>query len=149
MVVATSLDDIEASVHRLLVLLFIAGPIALTLAGVGGWALARRALRPVSLMTKMASEIGSDRLHERVEVPAGSDELTRLADTLNGMLDRLQQGAEEQRRFIADASHELRTPLAIMASELDVDLRSSGLSATSRETLESAREEVEWMARIV
>src|SRR5207237_9205923 len=75
--------------------------------------------------------------------------LTRLAGTLNGMLARLERGAEEHRRFIADASHELRTPLAIMASELDVDLRSPGLSAESRETLESAREEVQRMARIV
>ena len=69
MVVATSLDDIEASVHRLLVLLFIAGPIALTLAGVGGWALARRALRPVSLMTKMASEMICHNYSQLYNVP--------------------------------------------------------------------------------
>ena len=148
-VVATSLENINGSVHRLLVLLLVGGPMALALAGIGGWALARKALRPVSLMTRKAAEIGSDRLQERIHVPRGSDELTRLAETLNDMLARLERGAEEHRRFIADASHELRTPLAIMASELDVDLRSPELSPESRDTLESAREEVHRMARIV
>ena len=149
MVVATSLEDINGSVHRLLVLLLIGGPIALILAGVGGWLLARKALRPVSLMTRKTAEIGSNRLDERVEVPRGSDELAQLAETLNGMLARIEQGANEQHRFIADVFYELRTPLAIMASELDVELRAPGLSASSQEILGSAREEVARMARIV
>lgn len=149
MVVATSLEDINSSVSRLVVLLLVGGPIALALAALGGWAIARKAFRPVSVMTKKAAEIGADRLQERIDVPSGSDELARLAETLNGMLARLELAADEHRRFIADASHELRTPLAIMASELDVDLRSTRLSADARETLESARDEVDRMARIV
>jgi heavy metal sensor kinase len=148
-VVATSLDDVRSSVHRLLALLGIGVPAALAAAGVGGWWLARKALAPVAQMTREASEIEISRLDERVEVPPTADELSRLASTLNGMLDRLQRGVDERRRFVADASHDLRTPLAVMRSELDVSLRSPDLTPGAEEVLTSTREEVERMARIV
>jgi signal transduction histidine kinase len=65
------------------------------------------------------------------------------------MLDRLEQGVEEKRRLIADASHELRTPLAAMRAELDVSLLGDDLAPDAREVLESTREEVDRMSRIV
>ena len=65
------------------------------------------------------------------------------------MLDRLERGVEEKHRLIADASHELRTPLAAMRAELDVSLMDDDLSPGSREVLESTREEVDRMSRIV
>jgi heavy metal sensor kinase len=148
-VVATSLDEVDTSVHRLLVLLLIAGPAALAAAGAGGWLLARTALAPVASMTREASEIGMARPDERIDVPHTTDELSRLATTLNAMLDRLQRGVDEKRRFVADASHDLRTPLAVMRSELDVSLRSPDLTPGAKEALTSAREEVERMTRIV
>lgn len=149
MVVATSLDAVQSSVHHLVVLLLVTGPALLAMAGVGGWLLARRALRPVARMTEQAGEIGGSGLDERIDLPGGADELQRLAVTLNGMLDRLERGVEEKKRFVADASHELRTPLAVMSSELDVSLRSSDLSPAAREVLSSAREEVQRMNVIV
>ncbi|MDP9343415.1 MAG: ATP-binding protein [Actinomycetota bacterium] len=149
LVVATSLEDANRSLHRLLVLLLVAGPAVLAAAWAGGWWLARKALLPVAKMTKEAAEIGIDRLDERVAVPSPSDELQRLATTLNAMLDRLERGVAEKRRFVANASHELRTPLAVMASEIDVSLRSDQLSPEARGVLESAREEVERMSRMV
>ena len=148
-VVATALDEVDRSVTRLELLLLVAGPAALLAAGLGGWFLARRALLPVARMTEEAAEIGVHRLDERIEVPATADEVARLATTLNHMLDRLQRGAEERRRFVADASHELRTPLAVMATELDVSLRSAELSPDARDVLVSAREEVGRMSRVV
>lgn len=148
-VVATSLEEVKASVHRLLILLLVAGPAALAAAGAGGWLLARTALAPVASMTREASEIGMARLDERIEVPRTTDELSRLASTLNAMLDRLQRGVDEKRRFVADASHDLRTPLAVMRAELDVSLRSPDLTPGAKETLLSAGEEVERMSRIV
>jgi two-component system OmpR family sensor kinase len=148
-VVATSLDAVDSSVHRLIVLLLVTGPAVLAMAGVGGWLLARRALRPVARMTKQAGEIGGAGLDERIDLPGSADELHRLAVTLNGMLDRLEQGVDEKKRFVADASHELRTPLAVMSSELDVSLRSSDLDPVAREVLASAREEVQRMNVIV
>ncbi len=149
LVVVSSLEDIDRSVHRLLVLLLIAGPAALAAAGAGGWWLARRALLPVARMTEEADRIGVDRLDERVAVPTTSDELERLARTLNSMLERIERGVEDKRRFVANASHDLRTPLAVMRSELDVSLRSHRLAPEARRVLESATEEVERMSRIV
>lgn len=149
LVVAESLERVEESVHRVLILLLLAGPAALAATALGGWWLARRALLPVARMTSEAGEIGIDRLNERIAVPPNSDEIGQLAVTLNAMLDRLERGVEEKHRLIADASHELRTPLAAMRSELDVSLRNDDLSADAREVLESTREEVDRMSRTV
>ena len=65
------------------------------------------------------------------------------------MLDRLERGVDEKHRLVADASHELRTPLAAMRAELDVSLMDDDLSPAAREVLESTREEVDRMSRIV
>jgi signal transduction histidine kinase len=100
-------------------------------------------------MTREAADIGMARLDDRIEVPRSADELNRLATTLNAMLDRLQRGVDEKRRFVADASHDLRTPLAVMRSELDVSLRSGDLPPVAKEVLTSTREEVERMSGIV
>jgi two-component system OmpR family sensor kinase len=149
LVVAAPLADVDASVDRLRLLLLVAGPVALALAGGGGWLLARAALRPVDRMTEDAEAIGADRLGDRVSVPDAADELARLARTLNGMLERIEHGVVEQRRFVADASHELRTPLAVMRAELEVALRDHDPGADAREVLGSSAEEVARMSKIV
>ena len=146
LVVATSLDDVSRSVHRLAILLGLALPAALVFAALGGRLLAGRALRPVARMTAEASGIGADRLSERIEVPPVTDELQRLAMTLNAMLDRIEAAVEHQRRFVADASHELRTPLAVMRAELDVALRVTP-PGEAADALSSTRDEVDRMAR--
>ena len=148
-VAAVSLAPVDRSVHRVTVLLALACPVALLLAALVGWLLARRALRPVDEMTAAAAAIGVTRLGDRVAEPRTDDEVGRLAATLNAMLERIQSGVEEQQRLIADTSHELRTPLATMRSELDVSLRLDDLSPAARRVLESAREEVERLSRTV
>jgi len=148
-VVGTSLEDVNGSVHHLFVLLLVAGPVALAGAAAGGWLMARRALAPVSRMTREAAAIGPHALGERVRVPPTEDELEQLASTLNSMLDRIERAVWDQRRLVADASHELRTPFAIMHSELDIALRDPDLPPSARQVLESNREEVERMSRIV
>jgi heavy metal sensor kinase len=135
-------------VERVVTLLLIAVPAGLAAASLGGWWLARKALLPVGRMTSKAEQIGIDRLGERIAVPRPADELSRLAVTLNAMLDRLQRGVAEKQRFIAHASHDLRTPLAVMRAELDVSLRGD-LPDGARAVLESAREEVDRMSRTV
>ncbi len=149
LVVAESLEEVEQSVERVLVLLLLAGPAALVATAAGGWWLARKALRPVERMTSEAQQIGIDRLHERVALPPAADEIGSLAVTLNAMLERLERGVKDKQRLIADASHELRTPLAVMRAELDVSLRGDELSAAARAVLESVREEVDRMSRTV
>lgn len=149
LVVAQSMEDVENTVTHLLVLIAIAIPIAAALSAIGGFLLARRALLPVDRMTQAAAAIGAADLDARLEVPAIKDEVGRLGRTLNQMLTRLQGAIQTQRQFTADASHELRTPLSIMRAELDVALRSASTAASERPVLESAREEVSRMSRLV
>ncbi|HZD71491.1 MAG TPA: ATP-binding protein [Actinomycetes bacterium] len=149
LVVASSLDGVDESVDRLQLLLLIAVPAALALAGAGGWLLAGKALWPVARMTRQAGAIGGDQLHERVSVPPARDELAQLASTLNTMLDRIERGVAERRRFLADASHELRTPLAILRAELEVGLRDRHRANGSAELLQSSIEEVDRMSGVV
>jgi signal transduction histidine kinase len=149
LVTTQSLAEADRSVDRVLVLLLAGGGVAILITAVGGWWLARRALRPVDRMTAQADRIGAESLDRRLEVPRTRDEVAHLARTLNAMLDRVDRGLEDKRRLIADASHELRGPLAVMAAELDVSLAEPGLPSDARAVLESSREEVAHMARLV
>jgi heavy metal sensor kinase len=148
-VVGESLQEVNEAVTRVLILLLIAGPVAMAAAGFGGWWLVRNALLPVDRMRRQAEEIGIDRLHERLATPNSKDELGRLAITLNAMLARLESGVLARRQLIANASHELRTPLAAMRAELDVSLRDEERTEAEREVLESVREDVDRMSRTV
>ena len=148
-VAAESMATVDRSVRRVLVLLLIAGPAALLATALGGWWLARRALRPIDRMTARAAAIDLDRIEDRLVVPDTGDEVAHLATTLNAMLDRIGRGVEEQHRLVADASHELRTPLAAMRSEIDVSLLADDLPSAARRVLESAREELDRMTRTV
>lgn len=161
--VAESLHDANNAVHRALVLLLVGGAGALALVALGGWWIARRALRPVELMTNRAQEIGIDDLSQRVAVPKVRDELAHLAETLNAMLDRLQDSVETRRRLldtvernvqtrqalVADASHELRSPLTAMRTELEVSLRQDLLEPAARRTLELVLADAIRLGRIV
>ena len=142
-VAGESMAPVDRSVHRLLILLFLAGPAALAATAAGGWWLARRALAPIGELTDDAGRIEMQRLSERLPVPPTGDEVARLATTLNTMLARIEGGVEEQHRLVADASHELRTPLAAMRAELEVSLRADDLDPAARAVLRSTLEEVE------
>jgi two-component system, OmpR family, sensor kinase len=97
-------------------------PLTLLLAACGGYLLARRSLLPVVAMSRQASHIGAESLHERLLVKNPRDELGKLAASFNELLDRVSRSFDRQKRFFADASHELRTPVAILCGETDVTL---------------------------
>lgn len=107
------------------------------LAGLLGWWLAGRALRPVASMTAAARRISEQNLHQRFALTGPDDELHRLADTFDTMLDRLEKAFESQRRFVANASHELKTPLAAQRTTLQV-----GLADPLPESLVGVREDL-------
>src|SRR5262249_52778508 len=110
------------ALHQQLVQSSIAlGIVAVASVGLG-WLVAGRVLRPVTRITDTAQRLAASNLDERIDLHGPDDELTRLANTFDAMLDRLAAAFEGQRRFVANASHELRTPLTIMATELDVTL---------------------------
>src|SRR3954449_10882666 len=87
-----------------------------------GWALAGRMLRPLQRITATAKRVSQDNLDERIALEGPRDELKELADTFDGMLERLSGAFASQRRFVANASHELRTPLSVIRTEVDVTL---------------------------
>lgn len=89
----------------------------------GGWVVAGRALQPVHEITAAARRLSDRNLHERIALEGPDDELKELADTFDGMLERLDAAFEAQGRFVANAAHELRTPLTILRTELEVAVR--------------------------
>jgi len=100
--------------------LAVAVPLVVLALGVILWISVGRALRPVELMRAEADTITAAQLRRRLPVPAGDDEIPRLARTLNEMLDRIDEGQRLQRQFVSDASHELRSPLAVIRQAAEV-----------------------------
>ncbi|WIB26947.1 HAMP domain-containing sensor histidine kinase [Curtobacterium sp. MCSS17_015] len=92
------------------------------LSGGTGWLLSRRMLAPIDAITATATRISASTLHERIALEGPDDELRRVSRTIDGLLDRLEQAFESQRRFVAQASHELRTPLAVQRAAIQIGL---------------------------
>jgi signal transduction histidine kinase len=93
------------------------------LAGVVGWYVSRRMLRPVDAISATTARISASTLHERIDLAGPDDELRRLARTVDGLLGRLESSFDAQRRFVAQASHELRTPLAVQRAAIQIGLQ--------------------------
>ena len=147
--VAMSLENVDATRSRFLLVLLILAPVALAGAALGGWFLARRALSPVDAMVEAARRIEAEDLSKRIPAGSSDDELGRLAAVLNDMLARLKRSFDTVRRFSADAAHELRTPLTILKGEIEVALSSAQAPAEIRQTLASCLEEVERLNSLV
>ena len=147
--VARSEGPIIQDLNQLLYILLLGLPIAVAAAGVGGYALARRALAPVDRMAERARTINAERLNDRLPVDNPLDELGRLASVFNETLTRLQSSFDQMRRFTADASHELRTPLTAIRSVGEVGLRGRRGENEYREIIGSMLEEVDRLALLV
>ncbi len=123
-------------------------PLLLLASTVGVWLTVGRTLRPVEQLRAGAEGVTAADPSRRLPVPAAEDEVRRLAETLNGMLDRLEAGGARQRAFVADAAHELRSPLAALRTVLEVALVHPDPDGPEP-TLRIALEEVLRMSRLV
>ncbi|MBB6119666.1 ATP-binding protein [Nocardiopsis algeriensis] len=119
------IEEVLTHVTRFsLLALFTVGLLAVAL----GYAVAGRALSPLQKITRITRHLSERSLHERIALSGPDDEIRELADTFDGMLERLDRAFDGQRRFVANASHELRTPLAINRTLLEVALSAPDVS---------------------
>ena len=147
-VVGTSLEAREEALAGLRTQLLIGGPFALLLASLAGYGLAAAALRPVSAMRRRAASISGSRPQERLPLPPARDEVRELGDTLNEMLERIEETMRRERRFIADASHEIRMPLSLLRTELELARWPERTRKQLDEALRSAGDETDRLAQL-
>ena len=136
-----NLAPLRMRMFQFLLLLLVAVPVVLTLAGIAGYAIARRALRPLEKMAARAEGITAGNLSSRLDVANPEDELGHMARVFNHLLDRLEQAFNQLHRFTADAAHELRTPLASLRTIGEVALEKGEGSEEYREALGNILEE--------
>ena len=119
-VVAGTLEVVDESVGTVTFLLTIGLPLLLLVVAATTWRMVGRTLAPVEAIRTTAEGVSVADLSGRVPAPTSSDEVARLATTMNRMLDRLEDGQRRQRTFVADASHELRSPVAVLRQHAEV-----------------------------
>jgi heavy metal sensor kinase len=146
---AVSSDANDRAVTLLGWVFALAVPVFIVCGGVGGFWLSRRALLPVDRITERARTIGVSNLSERLQVPRTGDELQRLAETWNGMLERLETAVMKISRFTADASHELRTPVAIIRLAAENALRRPRSEAEYQAALQHIQRESKSMTKLI
>jgi heavy metal sensor kinase len=147
--VASSLEDVEDALNTLFIILMIAVPFALMVASLGGQFLANKALKPVDNITQTVRMITSQNLNQRIKPLKVKDEISRLIETFNEMISRLDHSFRQIKQFSTDASHELKTPLTILKGEVEVTLRKKRMSDEYEQTLRSNLEEINRMSQIV
>jgi two-component system, OmpR family, sensor kinase len=146
---AESLDSIQAELAVVRHVIYFALPLAVLIAGLGGFLLAAKSLAPLRWMAEQARSITDRNLHSRLDVGAAHEELRVLSDSFNELLSRLDQSFETMRRFVADASHELRTPIAVIRGEADVALDHLRKPAEYQESLAIIQDEARRLSRLV
>jgi heavy metal sensor kinase len=145
--IATSTHDVTEDLERLRLLLLIAIPGALLLTGLAASWITKAALRPISSMTETARTITANNLEARLDLPRAQDEVRRLGETLNDLMERLDSAFKSQKQFVADASHEIRTPLSIVRTELEYALRQASEPAV-KESIQTSLSEIDRLTRM-
>ncbi len=140
-VVAEDFCDMSglAKLRNILIVSFLIGIGAVA---AGGWYFSGQALRPVSHIVNQVDDISPTDLSRRLETGANRDEIGRLAETFNRLLDRVEHAFQMQRQFLSNVSHELKNPLTVIRTQLDVALQRDRSPAEYRATLASVLDDV-------
>ncbi len=146
--VTQSLESVQETLQLLRLQMLWGVPLALLLAGAGGYFVASRALRPIDRITRTAQAISATDLSRRIGQTGPPDELGRLAATFDEMLNRLQSAFDRERRFTADAAHELRTPLTALKGRIGVTLSQPRQAAEYGDSLREMERQVDRLIRL-
>lgn len=117
------IKDMELEYHflkLLFIMMAVSNVIGIIIALISGFFVSKRILKPIDKITKAAQSISVRDLHKRIEVTSADDELSRLTNTFNEMIERLQNSFENQNKFVSDASHELRTPISVIQGYINL-----------------------------
>jgi heavy metal sensor kinase len=139
----------ETALQQLTTDLWMSLPILLALGSLGGFWLSARALQPVDRLTSDARAITATDLSRRLAVPSARDELRRLSETLNLMLDRIENSFRQVRRFTADASHELRAPVTLIHTAAEFSLRRKRSAEELEDGMRTILREAQRTARLI
>jgi len=123
--------------------------LSLIACSIGGYVIAKRGMRPVNLVARMAERIGSSNLDERLELAGKPAEISNLAETFNNMLDRLKDSFARMGQYSADIAHELRTPIHNLRGEIEVAMGNLRTPAEYQEALSSLLEETNRLSRMI
>lgn len=139
---------LETQTRQLKNILTFGLPAVLIIAIFAGLFFTSRALNPVQEMILFTNRLRAEDLHERIPLPTSQDEIRKLAETLNEMLERIEKAFTSQERFVADASHQLLTPLTILKGEIETNAKASN-DEHQQKIYKSLLQEVDNLSRIV
>lgn len=146
--VSRSLMPIIENLNKFKLMLFISIPAFILISFLGGLFLARGALQPIDSITRTARLIGQGNINKRLKLPKVKDEVGRLAETFDEMLDKIEAAFKKERQFTSDASHELRTPIAVISAHAE-DALATGDKKDYKKALEVIYKESQKMSVMV
>ncbi len=146
---AASIKDVYEDLDRLLYIFIIIIPLGLILTGVTAYFISKAAFKPVTQMADTAKNISGKNLDQRLTLPKAKDEIRTLGETLNEMIERLDDAFKSQKRFVADASHEIRTPLTVIQTELEIfERKLSAGDGEAKESIRNVLNEIDSLAKL-
>ncbi len=148
LVIGLNQQEVEQELNRVRAAFWLTLPGALFLVGLGGWAVAGRALRPLKTIAETAERFTARGLEQRIPDAGDSPETGRVIQVLNRMMDRLETSFRQATRFSADASHELKTPLTVMQGELESALKSAAPGSAEQRLFSNLLDETQRLKTI-
>jgi two-component system sensor histidine kinase ArlS len=147
-VCAATDEDGKKNLLQLRAILVSSFLLGIFIAAIGGYFFSRRLLMPIKGITQEVTEITAQNLARRIPTGTVKDEWYKMADTLNELLNRLQESFELQRRFISNASHELSTPLTAISSQLEIALQRKRTPEEFEKIIAEVRQDVQRMSKL-